>query len=168
MTIALFRLPTGIVTIRLFPEVAPRAVEMIVQLVEAGYYTGLVWYEIGERWIATGCPVGMGEGTVAWMLHPETHPDVRHRRGALSLAPFGDALVSCRIHLLTDDVPEWDGKRTIAGWVIDGMAAVDRMARRRWENGPPRTLLARMVRHDELAEAVARGTPLRAGTEGRT
>ena len=150
-----WRLFTGVVTVRLFPEVAPHAASMVMALVRGGYYTGLAWHTIDDRVAATGCPVGEGIGTVAWYLEPETSPDVRHVRGSVSLEPLG-RLVSSRVVFLKRDVPEWDGERTVVGTVIDGMRAIDVLRPRRG-GGPPRTLLATVVDTEEVLIKGARG-----------
>jgi len=83
----------GTIKIRLFPEIAPKAVENFKTHVKNGYYNGLTFHRvIDEFMIQGGDPKGNGTGGESIWGHPfedEFHVDYHHLRGALSMANSG-------------------------------------------------------------------------------
>lgn len=83
----------GTIKIRLFPEVAPKAVENFKTHVEDGYYTGLTFHRIIEDFmIQGGDPNSNGTGGESiWGSPFEDEFDVNYHnfRGALSMANSG-------------------------------------------------------------------------------
>ena len=90
---AIIHTSLGEIHMRLFPELAPLAVENFVTLAQEGYYDGLVFHRIIEGFMAQGgCPYGTGAGGESMWGMPfgnETSPNLRHIRGALSMANAG-------------------------------------------------------------------------------
>ncbi len=83
----------GEIKLRLFPEVAEKAVENFVGHAEAGYYDGLIFHRVMEDFmIQGGDPLGNGTGGESIWNEPfedEFHPDLRNYKGALSMANSG-------------------------------------------------------------------------------
>ncbi|MGN1065062.1 MAG: peptidylprolyl isomerase, partial [Thermoguttaceae bacterium] len=60
---AIIRTNMGDITIKLFPEIAPKTVENFVGLAEKGYYNGIIFHRvIPDFMIQGGDPTGSGMG----------------------------------------------------------------------------------------------------------
>lgn len=83
----------GDIKIRLFPEVAPKAVENFVTHAKEGYYDGISFHRvISDFMIQGGDPEGTGRGGKSiWgkAFADEFHVDYRNFRGALAMANSG-------------------------------------------------------------------------------
>ena len=83
----------GDISIRLFPEVAPKAVENFLTHAQNGYYNGLIFHRvINDFMIQGGDPTGTGcGGESIWGENFEDEFDLsfRNYRGALSMANAG-------------------------------------------------------------------------------
>lgn len=82
-------LENGRVAIELYPEIAPRSLARIKELVRAGFYDGLSFYRVVENFVAQG---GIGEGSPAHRRQPPlkaefTFPAERARPFTLVEAP---------------------------------------------------------------------------------
>ena len=91
--IAIVHTNHGEIHIRLFPELAPLAVENFVGHALAGYYDGLIFHRVINNFmIQGGCPQGVGlYGESIWdqPFGDEYSVNLRHVRGALSMANSG-------------------------------------------------------------------------------
>jgi len=83
----------GDISIRLFPEYAPKTVENFVTHAKNGYYDGITFHRVindfmiqGGDPTATGCG---GESIWGRNFKDEFHPDLHNLRGALSMANAG-------------------------------------------------------------------------------
>ncbi len=147
----------GTIKIKLFPEIAPKAVENFMTHAKNGYYDGLTFHRIVEDFmIQGGDPNGDGTGGESiWGkgFGEEISKQLYHIRGALSMAKSsapnsqGSQFFIVQNH---DDVsdgraiqfypqkiidaykdggaPTLDGKYTVFGQVIEGMDVVDKIA----------------------------------------
>lgn len=83
----------GDIKIRLFPEVAPKAVENFVTHARNGYYNGISFHRvINDFMIQGGDPEGTGRGGKSIWGKPfadEFNSDYRNFRGAISMANSG-------------------------------------------------------------------------------
>ncbi|WP_456277852.1 peptidylprolyl isomerase [Bacillus sp. AK128] len=83
----------GTITIELYPDVAPKAVENFITHSKDGYYDGLTFHRImNEFMIQGGDPQGTGTGgesIYGTAFEDEFSEDVMHLRGALSMANSG-------------------------------------------------------------------------------
>lgn len=91
--IAVMQTNMGDIKIRLFPEVAPKAVENFINHAENGYYDGLIFHRvINDFMIQGGDPTGTGRGGESIYGHSfedEFDLSARNYRGALSMANAG-------------------------------------------------------------------------------
>ncbi|MDO5715784.1 MAG: peptidylprolyl isomerase [Tissierellia bacterium] len=91
--IAILHTNKGDIKIRLFPQIAPKAVENFKELIKRGYYDGLIFHRVIENFmIQGGDPTGTGRGGESiWGKKFEDEFDVNYRniRGALSMANAG-------------------------------------------------------------------------------
>ena len=83
----------GDITLRLFPDAAPKAVENFTTLVDRGYYDGIIFHRvIDDFMIQGGDPTGTGRGGESiWGkgFEDECTPEYRNLVGALSMANAG-------------------------------------------------------------------------------
>jgi peptidyl-prolyl cis-trans isomerase B (cyclophilin B) len=83
----------GTITIELYPDVAPKAVENFITHSKNGYYDGLTFHRVmNEFMIQGGDPLGTGTGgesIYGTAFEDEFSDDVMHFRGALSMANSG-------------------------------------------------------------------------------
>ncbi len=91
--IAVMHTNHGDISLRLFPEQAPKAVENFVTHAQNGYYNGLIFHRvIREFMIQGGDPTGTGCGGESIWGHAfkdEFSPLLHNVRGALSMANAG-------------------------------------------------------------------------------
>ena len=91
--IAVMHTNHGDISLRLFPEQAPKAVENFVTHAKNGYYDGLIFHRvIKDFMIQGGDPTGTGCGGESIWGHPfkdEFDPALHNIRGALSMANAG-------------------------------------------------------------------------------
>lgn len=147
----------GTIKIKLFPEIAPKAVENFMTHAKDGYYDGLTFHRvIKDFMIQGGDPKGDGTGGESiWGKGFETEISNKlyNIRGALSMARAQDPSSNGSqffivqnaddVHdgLLKDDYPQaiidaykkggspnLDGEYTVFGQVIEGMDVVDKIA----------------------------------------
>jgi peptidyl-prolyl cis-trans isomerase B (cyclophilin B) len=83
----------GDITLRLFPQAAPIAVENFLTHAANGYYDGLIFHRVMENFmIQGGCSEGTGmAGQSIWgtSFGPEHNYDLWHFNGALAMAQSG-------------------------------------------------------------------------------
>lgn len=92
-TVAVLSTNMGDITIKLFPEKAPKTVENFTTHIKNGYYDGIVFHRVindfmiqGGDPTATGCG---GESIWGNSFEDEFDEDLRNYRGALSMANAG-------------------------------------------------------------------------------
>lgn len=92
-TVAIMHTSMGDISIRLFPEQAPKAVENFTTHAKNGYYNGIVFHRVindfmiqGGDPTATGCG---GESIWGKNFEDEFTPTLHNLRGALSMANAG-------------------------------------------------------------------------------
>ncbi len=92
-TVAVMHTNMGDISIRLFPDHAPKAVENFVTHAQNGYYDGIVFHRVINNFMiqggdptATGCG---GESIWGHNFKDEFTPELHNLRGALSMANAG-------------------------------------------------------------------------------
>ncbi|WP_071131416.1 peptidylprolyl isomerase [Enterococcus timonensis] len=146
----------GTIMLKLFPKLAPKAVENFLTHAKEGYYDGLTFHRvINEFMIQSGDPEGTGAGGESiWgeAFENEISNQLYNVRGALAMANAGADTNGSQFYivqntdnvsdgLLYDDYPEaiveayknggvpsLDGSYTVFGQVISGMETVDAIA----------------------------------------
>lgn len=122
-------LKSGRVTIKLRPDLAPKHVERIKELIKSGFYDGLTFHRVIPDFMAqTGCPEGTGMGGSGQKIKAEfsDEPYIRGTCGmARSRSPdSGDS----QFFITFGPTPHLEGEYTVWGQVIDGMEHVDNIA----------------------------------------
>jgi peptidylprolyl isomerase len=127
----------GDVVIRLRPDVAPGHVQRIRELVEEGFYDGIVFHRVIPGFMAQGGdPTGTGyNGSDKPNLKAEFSGE-KHVRGAVSMARSSDPnSANSQFFICTDDATFLDRQYTWWGEVIEGMEHVDSLPK----GEPPRS-----------------------------
>jgi peptidylprolyl isomerase len=139
----------GAVTIAMRPELAPRHVARIKELVRDGFYDGIVFHRVIDGFMAqTGDPTGTGTGGSGKKLKAEFSREP-HKRGTVSMAraqnpDSGDS----QFFICFEDAPFLNGQYTVWGKVIEGMENVDGIKRGEPVVDPDKIVSARMKSDD--------------------
>jgi len=101
----------GDITVRLFPEYAPRTVENFVGLANDGYYDGVIFHRVIPNFmIQGGDPTGTGDGGESFFggqFEDEFSPYLFNLKGALSMANAGPNTNGSQFFIVTmNEVPE--------------------------------------------------------------
>ena len=155
---AVIKTNLGEVTLALFPEQAPKAVENFVTLAKNGYYDGVIFHRvISDFMIQTGDPTGTGMGGESiWgkAFEDEFSDELYNLRGAVSMANAGPNTNGSQFFIVQNKnmpkriikqlttypkeivqayrqggTPWLDGRHTVFGQVISGMEVVDKIAK---------------------------------------
>ncbi len=125
----------GPIAVEFFPDKAPEHVRNFLRLAQAGVFDGTSFHRIVPGFVVqTGSlgsrgPLTEKQQKLVRMLPPEFN-DVRHVKGILSMARGDDpASASTSFFIVTGDAASLDGKYTVFGRVVDGLAAVDAIER---------------------------------------
>lgn len=124
----------GEIKLRLFPEVAPKAVENFKTHAKEGYYNGVTFHRVmNDFMIQGGDPQGTGRGGESiWgsSFEDEFSKDYKNLRGALSMANAGPGTNGSQFFIvqLKGGTAWLDGKHTVFGQVYEGMDVVDTIA----------------------------------------
>lgn len=118
----------GDVVIQMLPNIAPKHVRRITELVNAGFYNGLAFHRVIAGFMAqTGCPNGDGTGRTGVSI-PAEFSGEHFTRGAVGMARTVDInSADSQFFICLADCPFLDGKYTLWGRVISGMEIVDKI-----------------------------------------
>ena len=136
----------GTVTVRLFPDYAPKTVRNFVELAEGGrewtdpqtgartkekLYDGTVFHRVITGFmIQGGDPLGNGTGGPGYKFADEIHPDLRFDKPyLLAMANAGPGTNGSQFFITTGATPWLNGKHTIFGEVIGGADVVENISR---------------------------------------
>jgi peptidyl-prolyl cis-trans isomerase A (cyclophilin A) len=135
----------GTVTIRLFPDHAPKTVRNFVELAEGGrewtdsrtgavtkekLYDGTIFHRVISGFmIQGGDPLGTGTGGPGYRFGDEIHPDLRFDKPyLLAMANAGPGTNGSQFFITVGPTPWLNGKHTIFGEVIGGADVVDKIS----------------------------------------
>lgn len=123
-------LKDGTVTIQLRPDLAPRHVKRIKELVREGYYDGIIFHRVIEGFMAqTGDPTGTGMSGSGTKLKAEFSREP-HVRGTCSMARAMNVdSADSQFFICFKNANFLDGQYTVWGQVKEGMEHVDKIAR---------------------------------------
>jgi peptidylprolyl isomerase len=136
----------GKVVVAMRPELAPRHVDRIRQLVREGFYDGVVFHRVIDGFMAqTGDPTGTGTGGSGVKLKAEFSKEP-HVRGTVSMArsqspDSGDS----QFFICFEDASWLNGQYTVWGTVVEGMDNVDKVKRGEPVTDPDQILSARIM-----------------------
>jgi peptidylprolyl isomerase len=132
----LLTLPTGLVTIKLRPDLAPQHVAQIKGLAREGFYDGVVFHRVIPGFMAQGGdPTGTGMGGSKKPNIPAEFSREPHVRGVCSMARSANPnSANSQFFICFDDARFLDGQYTVWGEVTSGMEHVDALPK----GEPPR------------------------------
>lgn len=126
----------GTISAELYPDKAPKTVKNFVDLINDGFFTGLIFHRVIKGFMIQGGGFDEHfsqkrakaiEGEFAangFMLN-----DLKHTRGTLSMARTSDPdSASSQFFIMHDDAPYLDGQYAAFGRVTEGMDVVDKIA----------------------------------------
>ena len=121
-------LKDGKVVIELLPDLAPKHVARIKELVRSKFYDGIVFHRVIDGFMAqTGDPTGTGMGGSGQNIKAEFSKEP-HVRGAVSMARAADFdSADSQFFIVLKDSNFLDSQYTLFGRVISGMEFVDKI-----------------------------------------
>ena len=123
------------IKLELYPDTAPITVENFVNLVNEGFYDGLIFHRvIAGFMIQGGCPQGTGMGGPGHHIKGEFAANgvanpLKHSRGVISMARAMDPnSAGSQFFIMHNDAPHLDGQYAAFGKVTEGIEVVDKIA----------------------------------------
>ncbi len=112
--------------IELFEDRAPKTTKNFIDLVEKGYYDGIVFHRVIKGFMLQGgCPDGNGRGGPGYTIPDEFHAELTHdSEGVLSMANSGPNSGGSQFFVTLAATAWLDGKHAVFGKVIEGMETV--------------------------------------------
>ena len=125
----------GVITLELYPEIAPKTVANFEKLAKEGFYDGLIFHRvIAGFMIQGGDPTGTGMGGSKEKLFGEFaingfNNTLSHDRGVISMARSQNYnSASSQFFIVHEDAHFLDGQYAAFGRVVSGMEVVDEIA----------------------------------------
>ena len=135
----------GVITLELYPDVAPNTVNNFISLINKGFYNGLIFHRVIPGFmIQGGDPEGRGFGGPGYSIPGEFlrngfKNELSHTRGVISMArsQHPDSAGS-QFFIMHEDGDFLDGDYAAFGKVTSGMEVVDAIAnQKRYPNDMP-------------------------------
>lgn len=124
----------GRIKAELYPDIAPETVANFVDLVEKGFYNGLIFHRVIPGFmIQGGCPEGTGTGGPGHNIRGEFAANgfentLKHDRGVLSMArAMNPNSAGSQFFIMVEKAPHLDGQYAAFGKVIEGMEVADQI-----------------------------------------
>lgn len=126
---AIIQTSMGTIELQLFPDKAPKAVENFIGLAKKGYYNGITFHRVIDKFmIQGGDPTGTGMGGQSiWgkSFNDEIVPDLKFdSAGVLAMANAGPNTNGSQFFITVAPTAWLNGHYTIFGKVIKGMDVV--------------------------------------------
>ncbi len=124
--LAHFTTNLGDFQVELFEARAPATTKNFVDLVEKGYYDGIVFHRvIAGFMLQGGCPDGNGRGGPGYTISDEFHDELTHdSEGVLSMANSGPNTGGSQFFVTLAATAWLDGKHAVFGKVTEGIETV--------------------------------------------
>ena len=123
----------GTIKIELYPDIAPNTVNSFINLVNDGFYDGVIFHRvIPDFMIQGGDPEGTGKGGPGYSIKGEFTNNnfdnpLKHTRGVISMArsPYSNDSAGSQFFIIVADSPHLDNDYASFGKVIEGMEIAD-------------------------------------------
>jgi len=130
--IIVFETNQGPIEIELFPDIAPKACENMLGLIQKGYYNNLIFHRVIKNFmIQGGDPTGTGRGGESIWGSPfqdEFNSSVQFdQKGLLAMANAGPNTNGSQFFITTIPTPWLNNRHTIFGKVISGYETVEKI-----------------------------------------
>jgi cyclophilin family peptidyl-prolyl cis-trans isomerase len=151
-------LKDGVVDIELLKDTAPKHVEQIIKLTEAGAYDGVVFHRVIDGFMAQTGDVRNGNSTNAQfnMALAGTgdsdlpnvvaeFSDIPYERGVIGAARTNDPnSFNSQFFIMFTEYPSLNGQYTVFGRVVSGMEFVDNIAKGEPPANPDKIISAKI------------------------
>ena len=124
----------GVIKAELYPEIAPNTVRNFIDLIDRGFYDGIMFHRVIPGFmIQGGCPEGMGIGGPGYSIKGEFSRNgfannLKHTKGVLSMArAMHPDSAGSQFFIMVENAPHLDRQYAGFGKVIEGMEAVDKI-----------------------------------------
>jgi len=127
----------GDITIELYPEAAPLAVNNFVFLSNEGWYDNVIFHRVIPGFVAqAGDPTGTGLGGPGYAFKNEVSEELSFdRAGVVGMANAGPDTNGSQFYITLAPATHLDGGYTIFGQVIEGMEIVEDLTPRDPQQG---------------------------------
>ena len=127
----------GVMTFKLFPDIAPMHVTSTVYLTELGFYDDVSFHRVITGFMAQGGdPLGNGQGDPGYLYDGEFSPKVRHdQAGLLSMANRGPGTDGSQFFITFAPTSWLDDKHTIFGEIVSGKDTIAELEKRGSQSG---------------------------------
>ncbi len=129
----IFETNQGPFEVKLFPDIAPKACENMIGLVDKNYYDGTIFYRVKKNFmIQGGDPTGIGRyGKSIWggKFEDEINPMIKFdRKGLLAMANSGPNTNGSQFFITVAPTPWLNGIHTIFGEITNGFDVVEKIS----------------------------------------
>lgn len=125
----------SLIKAELYPEIAPNTVNNFIDLIQKGYYDGLIFHRVIRGFmIQGGCPEKTGMGGPGYGIKGEFLANgfdnqMKHDKGVLSMArTAAPNSAGSQFFIMHENSPHLDGQYAAFGKVIEGLDVVDEIA----------------------------------------
>lgn len=124
-----FHTNLGDFTAELFEDKAPKTAGNFRELVEKGFYDGVIFHRVIDGFmIQGGDPTGTGMGGPGYTIDDEFGPGLAHSgEGILSMANAGPNTGGSQFFITLDATPWLDGHHAVFGKITQGMEVVHKI-----------------------------------------
>jgi len=124
--LAHFTTSLGDFQVELFEGRAPATTKNFIDLVEKGYYDGIVFHRVVAGFMLQGgCPDGNGRGGPGYTIPDEFHDELTHdSEGVLSMANSGPNTGGSQFFVTLAATAWLDGKHAVFAKVTEGIETV--------------------------------------------
>lgn len=121
----------GTIKIKLFSKEAPITTTNFKNLVNEGFYNGIIFHRVIDGFMLQGGdPTGTGRGGSKTTIKDEFGPGLKHsKKGILSMANSGPNTGSSQFFITLAATPWLDGKHAIFGEVTSGLDVVEKIGK---------------------------------------
>jgi len=139
--IAVFDTSLGTIEIELYEDKVPITAGNFIKLVNDGFYNGMTFYRISEGFMIQAgryFPDGSQDHSPYGTIDFETHEDVKHVDGAISMASTGAGVGGSAEFFICDGAQSFlDGSYAPFGVVVEGIDVVRDIASQPHDNSNP-------------------------------
>jgi len=121
----------GEIVAEMFEDKAPKTTKNFIDLVEKGFYNGLIFHRVIDGFmIQGGDPTGTGMGGPGYEIDDEFGPGLSHDgEGYFSMANAGPNTGGSQFFITLVPTPWLNGHHAIFGKVVDGMDVVKKIGK---------------------------------------
>ena len=122
----------GVMKAELYPEIAPNTVNNFIDLINRGFYDGIIFHRVIPGFmIQGGCPEGNGMGGPGYSIKGEFSRngfknELKHKKGVLSMARTMDPnSAGSQFFIMVADAPHLDDQYASFGKITEGMEVAE-------------------------------------------